>query len=162
MKTTLTLILLMACMVGNGQKKPVTDDVYYEPEETDVTAAIPKGTKILTVTTEKTADENFRLVTETLLDYNIEIENRDKELLTISTVFTPLPKTGSYKLKFRCKDKQVIVSGYFTSGISIDLGGVRSEDTASEIEKRGMKKSLYDISFKKMYDFALKLGTVTW
>ena len=162
----ITILIFLALVAGcwslSAQKRPVQDDVYFQPEDNGVTAQIPKGTKILTVTTDSTAAGNFKLVTETLLDNNIEIETYDKEMGTISTAFTPLKKTGSYKLKFRCKNNNIIVSGTFTSGISIELYGVRAEDTAMEIEKRGMKKSMYDITFGKMYDFAAQLGPVIW
>ena len=120
---------------------------------------IAKGTKTLTVVTEKSQSENFGHTITQLLQEGYELERSDRELGTISTAWRPLPRSGSYKLYIRVSD-EIKFSGVFKSGTSIDVYGVRSEDTPQEIEKRGSPKSVYGMAFNAMYKTAEKTGKI--
>ena len=122
--------------------------------------AIPKNTTSIEINNSNTASQNFKLVSETLLDNNFEITKRDKELGTITTGFKALPRAGTYKLNARCKNNKIIISGQFNSGISIEMYGVRSENEVIDIEKTGSYKSTYGRAFGEMYNFSQKLGEI--
>ena len=123
--------------------------------------AIPKRTKVIYVETGKTPEANFKLVINTLLDAGFDIDKTDKEYGIITTEYKPLPRVGNYKLRLRITDK-IVVSGTLLSGISIEMYGVRSEDSPEAIEKINTQKGVYGIAFTEMYKLSKKLGEISY
>jgi len=120
---------------------------------------VPKGTTKIIVKTERSTKDNFKTLLNVLLDYDFEIENKDSELFTIKTGQKPIPRTGSYYLNFMCKEDLIEITGKFYSGISMELNGVKSEDKQESITNKGMKNSIYKISFQEMFNVANLIGT---
>lgn len=150
MKTLLFFVLIITAGVASAQMDKKT------------WKQIPAGVTTIEVSNNKTAAENFAAISELLLDNNFEIERRDAELGTINTNWQPMPRTGSYKLQIRCKDKLVIFTGQFTFGVSIEVYGTRSENNPQQIEKKGALMSAYGESFEGMYNVAAKYGEVSY
>lgn len=152
MKKTISLILIsfLLCSIGKAQ---TIDDLW---------DSIPKGVTKIAISNELSADQNFIYASKLLLDNGYTFSVRDTELKYIVTEMTPL-KYGSLKMTFRCQDSSVVVTGTLLSGLSVELYGVRSEDTPEVVTKRGMKKSIYGFTWSEMNRMAMLIpGKVSY
>jgi len=93
-----------------------------------------KGATKITVKNNLTADENYKLAINKLLDNGFSIESKDAEYKTIKT---QIRKIGNWTYKgflnIRAKENEIIFSGMFDSGIEINVGGVTTKSTFEPI-----------------------------
>jgi hypothetical protein len=163
MKTISFLILLtFASLIAYPQYE---DPIYYSPPKRGQFSPqeyklIPKNTKILKVYTGKPDTINFIDVTKLLIENNYEISRRDKEFLTIKTDFKQFQGTGNYYLNIRCSNDTIYVWGLFRVGLSVEMFGVKSEDSLLEIIKKGSADSIYGMAFYTLYHSAMIFGKV--
>jgi hypothetical protein len=144
MKTTILLISILL-FVSSIKSQEVLKDV-------------PKNTNKIIIDTNQNQDENYKQALNILLDNDFEIGERDSDLFTIKTGLKPLPRTGQYYLNLRCKDNQIIITGKFYSGITLEIYDVDIEDSIETIVNKGMKGSVYKNAFLEMFKAAKLFG----
>jgi len=126
-----------------------------EPKE------VPKKTYKIIVKNNLSAYDNFLMVGRALVDNDYTIESKDKDFYTIKTAKRELynSRTGSYFLNFAIKAHSISVSGECFADLTINFGGIRSENSSFRICYKGMNGSLEKDAFREMAEFAKKLGT---
>ncbi len=141
----LILLLLIACNLC----------AFSEPKE------VPHKTYKIIVKNNLSADENFALAGRTLIDNDYTIAIKDKDFYTIKTAKRELYKSrmGSYFLNFSIKDHSISVTGECFADLTLNFGGVRTENSSFKICYKGMNGSLEKDAFIRMADFAKKMGT---
>ncbi|KIA92901.1 hypothetical protein OA93_22770 [Flavobacterium sp. KMS] len=118
----------------------------------------PKKTWKILVKNNKTAEENFKMIGQTLIENNYSIEKKDKEFLFIQTSPKNLQKlNASYFLNFTFKDNLIILSGMSKMNISINFGSITTESNYEKIINKGMRGSIMKESFNEMLQFATLL-----
>lgn len=128
----------------------------------DLWGGIPQKTDIITVINDLSATENMKTAILNFIDDGYTIQKRDSDFMYFSTD-TRSMGSGAIALTIKCKDSAAVVSGVFSTGISIELYGVRAEDTMQKIEKRGQKKSAFWNAFIEMDRCARMIpGKVTY
>ena len=122
---------------------------------------IPKHTWKIVIKNTLSADENFTLVGRTLAENDYTIDTKDKEFYTIKTSVREIGKslTGTYYLNFAIKEGSISITGQYDAAMELNLGGVTAKSSPDKIENIGGRGSCPRISFGKMNDFALKLGS---
>lgn len=168
MKALLGILLIFAIstdMMAQRKKNKAVDDVY-ETGQVDNTQDLPeapKKTYRILVKNNLSADENFTLVGRTLAENDFVIDVKDKEFYTIKTAPKNAWKnSGRYLLIFSIKNNLISVTGQANVDMNVGFGiGTRvgSEAAFNDIVNKGMKGSFYQVSFSRMQDFAMKLGT---
>lgn len=119
----------------------------------------PKKTSKIIIKNNLTADDNYKIIGQTLLDNGYSIGLKDKEFYVMESGWAEVKNIGaSYLiLSFRIKDGTIELSGYlFCSMNGLNPSG-RPKDIGEIINNRGMKRSPLLLSFQQMFDFALLL-----
>ena len=119
----LILLLLIACNLCE----------FSEPKE------FPHKTYKIIVKNNLSADENFTLTGRTLIDNDYTIAIKDKDFYTIKTAKRELYKSrmGSYFLNFSNKDHSISVTGECFADLTLNFGGVRTENSSFKICYKG-------------------------
>jgi hypothetical protein len=121
-------------------------------QKTDTT--LFKGATKIIVHNSLTADENYKLAIQKLMDNDFFIEAKDSEYHTIKTQPKKVGKwTFSSFLNVRTKDNEIIFQGMFKTGIQLDMGGVVDPDNFQPIVYKDMGG--YKMTFKDMETTAL-------
>lgn len=114
--------------------------------------AIPKGTWKLIIHTNKTKEENYQLMGETILEENYLIEEAIRDFYTIRTF--PQGKRQmdrDYILNLVAKDSTILLTGLMINPF-VDNGV--SMPNYSKIENRGMNNAPLKESFREMVRIA--------
>jgi len=115
----------------------------------------PKKTWKILIKNNKSAEENFTLIGNTIIENDFSIEKKDKEFLSIQTSPKSLQKLNAlYYFNFTFKDRLIILTGMSKVNISMNFGGITSESSYDKIINKGMKGSVYKESFNEMLKFA--------
>lgn len=105
----------------------------------------PKGTREISIESNKSIIEIGRL----LVEDGYTIAKSDTTFNFLETTFQPVGNIST-KMIVRKSGSRVKLTGQFLSGVSIEMYGVRSEDKPEPIEKRGMGRSPYMVTFDEM------------
>lgn len=143
MKQTLTLILVIFCLALSAQTE------------------IPKKAYKIIIKNSLSAEENFNLAGKTLIDNDYIIENKDKDFGTIKTGKKEIFKSrvGSFVINISVKENSISLTGQWSADIELNFGGAKSTNELYKLEYKGLPGDTRLAAFKKMNEFALKLGT---
>ena len=144
------LILTTSGYAQHPKGDKTQDDVYYDGGDSRDPKSgklIPKKTYKILVKNELTADENFKLVGQTLTSNDFVVDVKDKEYRTIKTFPLSMDNTTrGLRLVFIIRDHEISVSGEATLA------------TLSQPVKNRVGGAFLQKCFNRMRDFVLKLG----
>lgn len=154
MKKILCMIALSLLMVSNLQAQITnksSEQIKVSQPEINLDA-IPKGAWKLVIHTNKTQDQNYLLMGETILDENYLIEKAFRDFHTIRTFPQGKRKMDrDYILNLVAKDSTIVLTGLMINPF-VD-NGVSMPDYA-RIENRGMSDAPLKACFREMVHLA--------
>jgi hypothetical protein len=117
---------------------------------------IPKKANTISINDTISALNYFGKITETLLENGYGILNSDQKNGIITTTEKPF-KNGSVKLNFLIRENKVMLRGDYKDNLSIDLGGVTSGPSWSEIRFIGQRNSIALNAWEELHKIALQI-----
>lgn len=137
------IILLFFPLISTAQK---TDSIPF------------KGATKIIVKNELSAEANYKLIISKLLDDGFVISAKDNEYFTVKTEEKDIKKsTYKYLLDIRAKDKEILFSGKYRTGVEITVGGTSSNTNKLEqIEYKNWAGN--KLTFKNMENAAKLLS----
>lgn len=158
MKNILCLIVLGLGMISSIQtqaKCHVSDTAKVSQPEIDLDA-IPKRTWKLVIHTNKSKEENYQLMGETLIEENYMIDKAIRDFYIIKTFPQGYKKLGTdYILNLVARDSAIVLTGLI---INSEADNVVSLPDYSKIENRGLNGSPLRESFNEMVRMASKMA----
>lgn len=155
MKKILCMIALSLLMFSNLQAQladKVSENSKVIQPEIDL-KAIPKGAWKLMIHTNKTKEENYQLMGETILEENYMIEKAIRDFYTIRTFPQGYKKMGrDYILNFVSRDTVIVLTGLIING---EADNVVSMPDYARLENRGMSDSPMKECFREMVRIAI-------
>jgi hypothetical protein len=119
------------------------------------TTVIPKNADKIIVLNDKTAEENFIKVKQTLADKDIAIAVQDRDVFQISTGKIRLNNNSSCSYLINCRDNKISITGTWGTTMGLQIGYVTSNPSTYAIKYKGNQK----VIFNQMDELAKELGT---
>jgi|GEM_PF-893446 len=122
---------------------------------------IPKRANKIILLNDKTAEENFTILKQSLAEAGIEVANQDKDIFQIKTgaIITKGFAGGSdVFLLLSCKDSSIIIRGQLRSSLVITSGNATSDSALETVSYTGFKGSIYRKAWEGMDNFARSLN----
>lgn len=150
MKMISCMIVLGLFMLSNVQAQladKVSENSNVTQPEIDL-KAIPKGAWKLVIHNNKSKEENYQLMGETIMEEDYMIDKAIRDFYVIRTFPQGHKKMGEdYILNFVARDSTIVLTGLI---ITIDSDDAISLDEYSRIENKGMNGSPHRDCFREM------------